>query len=44
MERDKIVSYKDILTPFPKMTPEEREELEKKLKEESDKLTDWPKM
>lgn len=26
------------------MTPEEREEDLKRLKEESDKLTDWPKM
>lgn len=44
MEQDEIISYKDILTPFPEMNPEEREELEKKLKEESDKLTDWPKL
>lgn len=43
MERDNIISYRDVIETK-KMTPEEREELEKKLKEESDKLTDWPKM
>ncbi len=43
MERDDMISYRDVIETK-KMTPEEREELEKKLKEESDQLTDWPKM
>ena len=43
MERDDIISYRDVIETM-KMTPEEREELEKKLKEESDQLTDWPMM
>lgn len=43
MERDDIISYRDVIETK-KMTPEEREELEKKLKEESDQLTDWPMM
>ena len=43
MERDDMISYRDVIETK-KMTPEEREELEKKLKEESDQLTDWPMM
>ena len=38
-----MISYRDVIETK-KMTPEEREELEKKLKEESDQLTDWPNM
>ena len=43
MDRDKVISYKDVIESK-KMTPEERENELKRLKEESDKLTDWPKM
>lgn len=43
MDRDKIISYKDVIESK-QMTLEEREKELKRLKEESDKLMDWPKM
>lgn len=44
MGRVKINSYLDVVISHPDMTPEEREEELQRLKEESDKLTDWPKI
>ena len=46
MERNKEVKtlfYLDAVLSYDK-TPEEREEELKRLKEESDKLTEWPEM
>ena len=44
MGRVKINSYLDVVILYPDMTPEEREEELQRLKEESDKLTDWPEI
>lgn len=44
MGRVKINSYLDVVISYPDMTPEEREEELQRLKEESDKLTDWPEI
>ncbi|MBT9768916.1 hypothetical protein GPK74_02875 [Coprococcus catus] len=37
-----VRSYLDVVISRPDMTPEEREEELQRLKEECDKLTDWP--
>lgn len=42
MARARINCYLDVVVSHPDMTPEEREEELQRLKEESDKLTDWP--
>ena len=42
MARIRISGYLDVVIIRPDMTPEEREEELQRLKEESDKLTDWP--
>ena len=44
MGRVKINSYLVVVISHPDMTPEEREEELQRLKEESDKLTDWPEI
>lgn len=44
MGRVKINSYLDVVISNPDMTPEEREEELQRLKEKSDKLTDWPEI
>lgn len=44
MGRIKIRSYMDVIITHPDMTPEEREEELQRLKEESEKLTDWPEI
>ena len=44
MGRIKIRSYMDVIITRPDMTPEEREEELQRLKEESEKLTDWPEI
>lgn len=42
MARNRINCYLDVVASHPNMTQEEREEELQQLKEESDKLTDWP--
>lgn len=37
-----VRSYFDVVISRPDMTPKEREEELQRLKEECDKLTDWP--
>lgn len=44
MEGNKVISYFDVVVHHPDWTKEEFEEEEKKLKEESDKLTEWPEI
>lgn len=44
MARTRIRSYLDVIITRPDMTPEEREEELERLKEECDKLTDWPEI
>ena len=49
MERDKVtkeavVTRLDILYSNPNLSPEEREIKCQRLKEESDKLTEWPEI
>ena len=42
MRRNKVRYYLDVVIHHPDWTIEDFEEEEKKLKEESDKLTEWP--
>lgn len=44
MGRVRVRCYVDVILSKPDLTPEEREEELKRLKEESDKLTDWPEI
>ena len=44
MARTKIRFYLDVVITRPDMTPAEREEELQRLKEECDKLTDWPEI
>ena len=41
MARSNVRTYLDVVVHHPDWTKEDYEEEEKKLKEESDKLTDW---
>ncbi|WP_295249306.1 hypothetical protein [uncultured Catenibacterium sp.] len=42
MRKNKLRYYLDVVIHHPDWTIEDFEEEEKKLKEESDKLTEWP--
>lgn len=42
MRRNKVRYYLDVVIHHPDWTIEDFEAKEKKLKEESDKLTEWP--
>lgn len=42
MGRNRIRYYQDVVIHHPDWTKEDFEKEEKKLKEESDKLTEWP--
>ena len=42
MRRNKVRYYLEVVIHHPDWTIEDFEEEEKKLKEESDKLTEWP--
>lgn len=44
MTRIKVRCYLDVVISHPDMTPEEREEELERLKEESEKLTEWPEI
>ena len=44
MAGNKVKCYLDVVEHHPDWTIEEFEEEEKKLKEESDKLKDWPEL
>lgn len=42
MARTRVICYLDVVISRPDMTVEEIDEELQRLKEESDKLTDWP--
>lgn len=44
MARNNVRCYLDVVIHHPDWTLEDYEEEEKRLKEESDKMTEWPEM
>ncbi|WP_337473404.1 hypothetical protein [Jutongia sp.] len=44
MAGNKVKCYSDVVVHHPDWTKEEFEEEEKRLKEESDKLKEWPEL